>query len=62
MEIPKKKITLSGLRNSFKLYSYTRPFLVIDIGKVVEQGTHEKLVNISDGKYRDLSKLQLITQ
>lgn len=62
MEIPKKKITLSGLRNSFKLYSYTRPFLVIDIGKVVEQGTHEKLVNISDGKYRDLSKLQLIPQ
>ena len=28
MEVPKKKITLSGLRNAFKLYSYIRPYRV----------------------------------
>ena len=27
-EIPKKKITLKGLKNAFKLYRYTRPFAV----------------------------------
>jgi ABC-type multidrug transport system fused ATPase/permease subunit len=31
MEVPKKKITLSGLRNAFKLYSYIRPYKVIYI-------------------------------
>lgn len=29
MEVPKKKITVSGLRNAFKLYSYIRPYRVI---------------------------------
>ena len=28
MEVPKKKITISGLRNAFKLYSYIRPYRV----------------------------------
>ena len=30
-EIPKRKITLSGLRNAFRLYSYIRPYRVIYI-------------------------------
>ena len=30
-EVPKKKITVSGLRNAFKLYSYIRPYRVIYI-------------------------------
>ena len=31
MEVPKKKITISGLRNAFKLYSYIRPYRTIYI-------------------------------
>lgn len=31
MEVPKKKITLSGLRKAFKLYSYIKPYRVIYI-------------------------------
>ncbi len=31
MEVPKKKITISGLRNAFRLYSYIRPYRVIYI-------------------------------
>jgi ABC-type multidrug transport system fused ATPase/permease subunit len=31
MEVTKKRITLSGLRNAFKLYSYIRPYRVIYI-------------------------------
>lgn len=31
MEVQKKKITISGLRNAFKLYSYIRPYRVIYI-------------------------------
>ncbi len=30
-EVPKKKITLAGLRNAFRLYSYIRPYRVIYI-------------------------------
>ena len=30
-EAPKKKITLSGLKNAFKLYSYIKPYRVIYI-------------------------------
>jgi ABC-type multidrug transport system fused ATPase/permease subunit len=32
--------------------------LVIDGGKIVEQGTHEQLIKISHGIYKNLSKLQ----
>ena len=28
VEVPKKKITLKGLKNSFRLYSYIKPFRV----------------------------------
>lgn len=31
MEVPKKKITLSGLKNALRLYSYIRPYRVIYI-------------------------------
>ena len=31
MEVPKKKITLSGLKNALKLYSYIKPYRVIYI-------------------------------
>ncbi len=31
MEVPKKKITLSGLKNAFRLYSYIRPYRAIYI-------------------------------
>jgi len=31
MEVPKKKITISGLRNAFKLYSYIKPYRTIYI-------------------------------
>jgi ABC-type multidrug transport system fused ATPase/permease subunit len=31
MEVPKKRITISGLRNAFRLYSYIKPYRVIYI-------------------------------
>ncbi len=31
MDVPKKKITVSGLKNAFRLYSYIRPYRVIYI-------------------------------
>ncbi len=34
--------------------------LVMDQGKVVEMGTHEDLLNISDGRYKELSDLQYV--
>ncbi|HUX59047.1 MAG TPA: hypothetical protein VMV77_18900 [Bacteroidales bacterium] len=27
-EVPKKKITLEGLRNAFKLYNYIKPYRI----------------------------------
>jgi ABC-type multidrug transport system fused ATPase/permease subunit len=32
--------------------------LVIDAGKIIEQGTHEQLIKIEQGIYRNLSSLQ----
>ena len=32
--------------------------LVLDNGRIVEQGTHEQLLQVSDGLYRNLSELQ----
>ncbi len=32
--------------------------LVLDAGKIVEQGTHEQLLKVRDGLYRNLSELQ----
>jgi ABC-type multidrug transport system fused ATPase/permease subunit len=32
--------------------------LVLDHGRIVEQGTHEQLLQLSDGLYRNLSELQ----
>jgi ABC-type multidrug transport system fused ATPase/permease subunit len=32
--------------------------LVLDNGRIVEQGTHEELLKVSDGLYRNLSELQ----
>lgn len=43
---------LSTVRNADCIY-------VLDKGMVTEQGTHEALVQISDGLYKSLSKLQL---
>ena len=28
VEVPKKKITIEGLRNAFKLYGYIKPFRI----------------------------------
>ena len=32
--------------------------LVLDNGRIVEQGTHEQLLRVTDGLYRNLSELQ----
>jgi ABC-type multidrug transport system fused ATPase/permease subunit len=32
--------------------------VVIDQGKIAEQGTHEQLLRVNDGIYKNLSKLQ----
>jgi len=32
--------------------------LVMDNGKIIEQGTHEQLLQVKDGLYRNLSELQ----
>jgi ABC-type multidrug transport system fused ATPase/permease subunit len=32
--------------------------LVLDNGRIVEQGTHEQLLKVTDGLYRNLSELQ----
>ncbi len=44
---------LSTVRNSDQIF-------VLDNGQVVEQGTHKQLMQLTDGKYRGLSKLQFI--
>ena len=36
--------------------------IVIDDGKIVEEGTHEELINIPDGKYRNLYNMQFKNQ
>jgi ABC-type multidrug transport system fused ATPase/permease subunit len=42
---------LSTIRNADKI-------LVLDKGKVIEQGTHKELLEIEDGLYKNLSSLQ----
>ena len=32
--------------------------LVLDNGRIVEQGTHDQLLQVADGLYRNLSDLQ----
>lgn len=44
---------LSTVRNADQIF-------VLDQGSIVEAGTHEELMKIIDGKYRNLSKLQFI--
>ncbi len=36
--------------------------IVVDDGKIVEEGTHEELINIPDGKYRNLYNMQFKNQ
>jgi len=36
--------------------------IVVDDGNIVEQGTHEELLNIPDGKYRNLYNMQFKSQ
>ena len=36
--------------------------IVVDDGKIVEQGTHDELINIPDGKYRNLYNMQFKNQ
>ena len=36
--------------------------IVVDDGEIVEFGTHEELVNIPDGKYRNLYNMQFKNQ
>ncbi|MBR5303519.1 MAG: ATP-binding cassette domain-containing protein [Candidatus Gastranaerophilales bacterium] len=36
--------------------------IVVDNGQIVEMGTHEELINISDGKYRNLYNMQFKNQ
>jgi len=42
---------LSTIRNADQIF-------VLDAGRIVEKGTHEQLLKISNGKYRSLSELQ----
>ncbi|MFO7668067.1 MAG: ABC transporter transmembrane domain-containing protein [Bacteroidales bacterium] len=44
---------LSTVRNADQIF-------LIDNGQVAEKGTHEELMKIADGKYRNLSELQFI--
>lgn len=44
---------LSTVRNSDQIF-------VLDDGQIVESGTHKQLMQVQDGKYRGLSKLQFI--
>jgi ABC-type multidrug transport system fused ATPase/permease subunit len=44
---------LSTVRNADRIF-------VLDHGKLVESGTHESLMRIPDGKYRNLSELQFM--
>jgi len=44
---------LSTVRNSDQIF-------VLDDGQIVENGTHKQLMQVHDGKYRGLSKLQFI--
>ena len=36
--------------------------LVVDNGVIVEEGTHEELINIPDGKYKSLYNMQFKNQ
>ncbi len=36
--------------------------IVVDDGNIIEEGTHEELINISDGKYRNLYNMQFKNQ
>jgi ABC-type multidrug transport system fused ATPase/permease subunit len=42
---------LSTVRNADKIY-------VLDKGQIVESGTHQELMEINEGLYKSLSKLQ----
>jgi ABC-type multidrug transport system fused ATPase/permease subunit len=42
---------LSTVRNADKIY-------VLDKGQIVESGTHQELMDIEEGLYKSLSKLQ----
>ncbi len=42
---------LSTIRNADQIY-------VLDNGRVIEQGTHETLMEIEDGKYQTMVKIQ----
>ena len=44
---------LSTVRNADQIF-------VLDEGRLVEQGKHDQLMSIPDGKYRNLSQLQFI--
>ncbi len=43
---------LSTIRNADKI-------IVLEKGQVKESGTHQQLINIEDGLYRNLNRLQL---
>ncbi|MNR63966.1 Toxin RTX-I translocation ATP-binding protein [compost metagenome] len=42
---------LSTIRNADKI-------LVLDNGKITEEGTHQELINLENGIYKNLSNLQ----
>ena len=42
---------LSTIRNADKI-------LVLDNGKITEEGTHQELINLENGTYKNLSNLQ----
>ena len=44
---------LSTVRNADQIF-------VLDSGRIVENGTHDQLMKISNGKYKGLSELQFI--
>ena len=53
VEVPKKKITLEGLKNAFKLYSYIKPFRIeYSLGHIFPDGFQPCKPGLSETAWR----------